>query len=79
MLHKCSECFRKNKYSRKEHKFFETKNKETFIYKATHSPGQNNLMLTQFFVVKLVDLTAFWFNSVCLKLIAFPLAWCSPF
>ena len=33
-------CFRKNNYSHKEHKFFETKNKETFIHKAENSPGQ---------------------------------------
>ena len=33
-------CFRKKKYSHKEHKFFETKDKETFIHKAENSPGQ---------------------------------------
>ena len=39
-FHNWSPCFHKNKYSHKEHKFFETKNKETFIHKAENSPGQ---------------------------------------
>jgi hypothetical protein len=36
-IHNCSPCFRKNKYSHKEHKFFETRNKETFIQKVKNT------------------------------------------
>ena len=56
MHHKYSECFRKNKYSHKEHKFFETKNKETFIQKAANT-HLVNLMLTQ--VSAKIDRTSF--------------------
>ena len=34
-IHNCTPCFRKNKYS--EHKFFETRNKETFIQKVENT------------------------------------------
>ena len=42
-IHNCYSCFRKNKHSHKEHKFFETRNKETFIQKVKNTHLVNSI------------------------------------
>ena len=78
-IHNWPPCFRKNKYSHKEHKFFETRNKETFIQKVKNTHLVNSIDVDPSFCCDFG-----WFESFlalkCLpKLIALHLACANNF